>query len=602
MRDLVTAIADAVLYEGYLLYPYRASATKNRMRWQWGVLMPPSFTTGGEHPDSHADLLVVGGMNARLHVRLRFLQLQARVVEVDHRAVPSAVVAGREYTTWDEAVEREVDVELPLGSSGCFPFEIEGGEDVEPVSGAVRLVRRRSALSGSLTLHAAVVPPGLLRLRLDVRNTSVWTRPDADRDAAVHHALIAAHTLLSVSEGEFVSLLDPPEWAAEAVAHCRSERTWPVLMGRPGRSDTVLCAPIILYDHPQIAEQSPGDMFDGTEIDELLTLRTRTLTDEEKRQARATDARAAELLDRVEGLPAASLEALHGTMRREEPGPRGAGGPGDGAVAGEGSGPVADRVLVDGAEVGEGSGPVFGRGLVDGAVAGEGSGLVADRVFIDGVVAGKACGLVADHVFVDGVEVGEGCGPVADRVFIDGAVAGEGSCPVSDRGLVDGAVAGEGCGPVFDRGLVDGAVAGEGCGLVSDRGLVDGAVVGEGCGPIPDRVLIGGAEVGEGSGPIPDRVPINGAVAGEGSGPIPDHVLINGAEIGRGSKVRLRPSSGADAQDMFLAGRIAQVHALRSDVDGGVHLAVTLEDDEGADLLADFGLYRYFAPDEVEPL
>ncbi len=406
MRDLAKAIADAVLYEGYLLYPYRASATKNRLRWQWGVLMPPSFTDGGEHPDSHAEVLVVPGPNAVLRVRLRFLQLQARVVEDGHRPVPSAVVAGREYTTWDEAVEREVEVELPVGSAGCFPFEIDGGEDVEPVGGGVRLVRRRSALSGSLTVHADIVPPGLVRLRLDVRNTSAWMQPRADRNAAVHHALIAAHTLLSVSEGMFVSLIDPPEWAATAVAGCRNERTWPVLMGAPGRSDTVLCAPIILYDHPQIAEQSHGDLFDGTEIDELLTLRTMTLTDEEKRQVRATDAKAAELLDRVEGLPASSLEALHGTMRREEP----------------------------------------------------------------------------------------------------------------------------------------------------------------------------------------------------DAGPGTDHVLIGGAQVGQGSRVRLRPSRGADAQDMFLAGRIAEVRTVLSDVDGGVHLAVTLEDDLAADLLAECGLYRYFGPEEVEPL
>lgn len=407
MRHLAKVIADAVLYEGYLLYPYRASAIKNRLRWQWGVLMPPSFTTGGEHPDTHAELLVVPGPNAVLHLRLRFLQLQSRVVEVDHRAVPSAVVAGREYTTWDEAVEREVEVELPVGTPGRFPFQVDGGEDVEPVAGGVRVVRRRAALSGSLTVHADVVPPGLVRLRLDVRNTSAWAQPDADRNAAVHHALIAAHTLLSVSDGSFVSLLDPPEWAAEAAAGCRNERTWPVLMGGPGRTDTVLCAPIILYDHPQIAEQSHGDLFDGTEIDELLTLRTMTLTDEEKREVRATDVKVAELLDRVEALPASSLEALHGTMRREEPG---------------------------------------------------------------------------------------------------------------------------------------------------------------------------------------------------GDGPVAEHVLVGGTEVGAGSRVRLRPSRGADAQDMFLAGRVAVVRAVLSDVDGGWHLAVTLEDDEAADLLAECGLYRYFGPEEVEPL
>jgi hypothetical protein len=395
--DLAKAIADAVLYEGYLLYPYRASAQKNRLRWQWGVLMPPSFTLGGEHPDSQAELLLVPSPGAVLHLRLRFLQLQERVAEVadgdGFRAVPSVTVSGREHTSWDEAVEREVDVVLAvgelLGAGAEFPFSVDGGEDVEMVGAGARLVRRRRALSGSVTLRTSFVPPGLMRLTVQVRNTSGWERPHAERNAALRHALLSAHVLLSVTGGEFLSLVDPPDWAVAATAGCRNERTWPVLVGAPGQADTVLCAPIILYDHPEVAAQSHGDLFDGTEIDELLTLRTMTLTEEEKRQVRATDAKVADLLDRVEGLPAAELEALHGTMR---------------------------------------------------------------------------------------------------------------------------------------------------------------------------------------------------------------------TAIGKGARVRLRPSRNADAQDMFLHDRTAVVRDVLSDVDGRTHLAVTLEDDDAADLLAECGLYRYFTPDEVEPL
>ncbi|GGU50224.1 hypothetical protein [Lentzea flava] len=408
--ELARAIADAVLYEGYLLYPYRASATKNQLRWQWGVLMPPSFTLGGEHPNSTAELLLVPSPLSTLTVRLRFLQLQQRVAEVGGRAVRSVTAGGRECTTWDEAVDREVDVVLLvsdlIGMDTCVPFTVDGGEDVEEVADDVRLVRRRQELSGVVTVRADPVPPGLLRLHVGVRNASSWEDTGADRPAALRHALIAAHTLLSVSEGQFLSLVDPPEWAASATAGCRNERTWPVLMGEPGRADTVLCAPIILYDHPAVAEESHGDLFDGTEIDELLTLRTLTLTQEEKRQVRATDARAAELLDRVEALPGESIEALHGTMRR------------------------------------------------------------------------------------------------------------------------------------------------------TDR-----------------------------QGPDPTGT-----------------VVIAGVQVSKGSRVRLRPRRAADAQDMFLTGRTARVRAVMSDVDGVWHLAVTLEDDPAADLLAECGLYRYFGPEEVEPL
>ena len=352
--DQARAIADAVLYEGYLLYPYRASAAKNKVRWQWGVLMPPSFTGTGEHPDSQAELLVAPHSGATLHVRLRFLQLQSRVVEVPdgtgYRPVPSVPVAGGEHTTWDEAVECEVDAVLCvaglIGGDTRVPFDVDACRQVDTIPGGrgARLVRTRWALGGELRLRADPLPGpfGAVRLRVCVRNTSRWEQPGASRDDALTRALIATHTLLAVSAGGFLSLLTPPEWASVAAAECRNERTWPVLVGEPGRHDTVLCAPIILYDHPSVAEQSPGETFDGTEIDELLTLRTMTLTDEEKRQVRATDSRAAELLDRVDSLPLESLKRLHGTMRHL------------GSVTGDRP-PEPDSVLVDGVPVARGS-------------------------------------------------------------------------------------------------------------------------------------------------------------------------------------------------------------------------------------------------------
>lgn len=319
--DQARAVADAVLYEGYLLYPYRASAAKNRVRWQWGVLMPPAFAAGGtgEHAESRTELLVEPGDRARLQVRLRFLQLQERIVESGGEVVPAVTVAGTEYTTWAEAVERETEAVLRfadlLGGDNAVPFTVDGGEDVEPVSDTVRVIRRRHPLHGVLRLRADALlgPFGGLKLRLDVENTASYQ--DVTREEALRHALIAAHMLLSVTSGHFLSMFDPPEWASVAVRECVNERSWPVLVGDAGQRDTVLSSPIILYDYPAIAAESAGNLFDGTEIDEILTLRTMTLTDEEKREARATDDRAAELIDRVDNLPPELLERLHGTVR-----------------------------------------------------------------------------------------------------------------------------------------------------------------------------------------------------------------------------------------------------------------------------------------------
>jgi hypothetical protein len=88
-----------------------------------------------------------------------------------------------------------------------------------------------------------------------------------------------------------------------------------VLAGEPGQTDVVLASPIILYDYPEVAEQSAGELFDSTEIDEILTLRVMTLTDEEKAAARATDPRAAAIIDRCDEMSPTSMQALHGILR-----------------------------------------------------------------------------------------------------------------------------------------------------------------------------------------------------------------------------------------------------------------------------------------------
>jgi hypothetical protein len=110
-------------------------------------------------------------------------------------------------------------------------------------------------------------------------------------------------------------MTDPPEWASHEVAGCQNTGCWPVLAGPEGSRQVMLASPIILPEHAQIAAESPGELYDGTEIDEILTLRTLALSDEEKAAARATDPRAAALIDRVDAMDAPTMEQLHGTIR-----------------------------------------------------------------------------------------------------------------------------------------------------------------------------------------------------------------------------------------------------------------------------------------------
>jgi len=329
--DAVRRVADAVLYEGYILYPYRASAQKNRSRWQFGVLMPPGYAA--EDPSEttalRTECVFEHEGQPAVEVTVRFLQVQRRRTE---GAVPGAPEPGP--AVWDEAVEQEVTV--TAGSPALFGpgqvvrFSVPGGEQAETDSGA-RVVRRREPLTGSVSLHATPLPGPWQAARLTVRVVNESGDPlpsggaEADgegyagsslgRTAALPAALVAAHLIMTVSGGAFLSMTDPPEWASHEVGACVNTGCWPVLAGRDGDRQVMLAAPIILPDHPQVAKESPGELYDGTEIDEILTLRTLALTDEEKAAARATDQRAAALIDRIDAMDAPTMAQLHGTIR-----------------------------------------------------------------------------------------------------------------------------------------------------------------------------------------------------------------------------------------------------------------------------------------------
>jgi len=300
--DRARAVADAVLYEGYLLYPYRATSGKNQSRWQFGVLGPQGAADAGIGEDDtlSAQVLVRSHGVPWISGVVRFLQLQ-------HRDA-----TGTSWLTWDEAVEREIVIDrMPLASlPRTVDISVPTGTDTETVDGG-RLVRTRRALHGQLDISAER-DGDLVRVSFEVRNTAP---PAADKNEAIAVSLIGTHLLLRVTDGEFVSLLEPPDSAAAAVARCAHHRCFPVLAGPPDDRSLVLVSPIILYDHPEIAEQSKGALYDSTEIDEILTLRIMTMTDEEKAQARATDPLAAQIIDRCDAMSPEALLDLHGVLR-----------------------------------------------------------------------------------------------------------------------------------------------------------------------------------------------------------------------------------------------------------------------------------------------
>ena len=352
--SLVERIADAVLYEGYILYPYRPSAVKNQQRWNFGALCPESYSRaqrGTEAWTMQTECLALVDARSTLDVRVRFLHLSAReinVLSVDGAArveglddaevqtsvsdsdldlVASLEVNGRLFQTWQESVEREVFVpglsvselvERPHRRTFAFPQSREVETLRDEASGHVVgvIVRRRQAVEGAVEVSAEREGSGAFKVNVRILNlTPLEDAGRRSRDEALMRSFVSTHTILNLREGEFVSLLDPPDAYKESAAGCQNVGTWPVLVGEEGERDCMLSSPIILYDYPQIAPESAGDLFDGTEVDEILTLRIMTLTDEEKREMRGADDRARQILERTETLPAEQLMKMHGAMR-----------------------------------------------------------------------------------------------------------------------------------------------------------------------------------------------------------------------------------------------------------------------------------------------
>jgi hypothetical protein len=336
---LIDTIAKAVLYEGYMLYPYRPSSVKNRQRFNFGVLYPKPYTeaqSGSDNWTMQTECLVEGASPA-VEVKVRFLKLVARTIR--EIAQPATIATTRTPSDelfqqrieasapWQEAIECEVSVPVQnLDSLTVAPVEwnfvFPANQETESLRGQnhtlVKIVdRKQESVHGTLEIKATRAADDLFKLQVLVKNLTPLEEDlaETDRNSALMRSLVSAHSVLAVVDGQFVSLLEPPESLKNLASSCENIGAWPVLVGAEGERDTMLASPIILYDYPQIAPESPGDLFDGTEIDEILALRIMTMTDDEKREMRSTDDRARQILDRTESLPIEHLAKLHGTLR-----------------------------------------------------------------------------------------------------------------------------------------------------------------------------------------------------------------------------------------------------------------------------------------------
>ena len=338
----VERIVAATLYEGYVLYPYRPTSVKNQVRWTFGGVHPRAYSEasgGTEAWTARTECLLADDGAAEVDVSLRFLQLMTRTVgRVDEggdlvdgfEPVHELRVDGVTHRSWEEAVERRVDCgSHPVAALACgervVPVVIPAWKGTELIRNATgRIVgvieREHEAVKAHVAVGALSVGAGLVRVHVEVRNTSDLSEAAVrDRGSALRRSLVSTHAVLVASGGRWLSLADPPPHARDAAAACTNLGLWPVLIGEPGAADTVLASPIILDDHPQVAPESPGDLFDATEIDEILSLRILTLTDGEKDEMRAADPRTRAMLERTEALTHEDLMRMHGTIRELRP-------------------------------------------------------------------------------------------------------------------------------------------------------------------------------------------------------------------------------------------------------------------------------------------
>jgi hypothetical protein len=339
---LVDDIVKAVLYEGYMLYPYRPSAIKNQQRFNFGVVYPQAYSEAQGSTDAwtmQTECLVAGDDATQCAVRVRFLHMVARTIAraissnensltrgETFEVVEKLEVDGKVFQPWQEAVEEEIEVpEFNLSSLTAqtmqWPFRLSARLEREPIldgSGrtAGSIQREKTRVAGKIAITGERVALGLFKLTIHISNvTRIEGTALISRDHALARALVSAHTILEARNGEFVSLVDPPDAYRDFAATCHNLGTWPVLVGVEGERDTMLSSPIILYDYPQIAPESPGDLFDGAEIDEILSLRIMTMTDEEKQEMQQTDDRTRRILERTENMPEEQFMKLHGAMR-----------------------------------------------------------------------------------------------------------------------------------------------------------------------------------------------------------------------------------------------------------------------------------------------
>jgi hypothetical protein len=290
MNSAIEELVRSLLYEGYALYPY-TPGVKNATPTPFGIVYPPSYAESqpAAFPMLRLETVLQGGPDARISGTVLFLQATGERHEATERSLELAPVTLAELARG------------PVRDTYAFEMEDE------------------RELRGRIAMRADLLSPELARIRLCLHNeTEMRADPEeVSRGEALRHSLISTHPLLEVENGRFISPLERHGPEGEAALASEPVNTFPVLLG--DQDAAVLGAAIVLPDHPELAPESLGNLFDNTEIEEALLLHVHALSEDERREISSQDPAVREMIERAESTTGEDILGLHGRLTYTEP-------------------------------------------------------------------------------------------------------------------------------------------------------------------------------------------------------------------------------------------------------------------------------------------
>ena len=287
----IEKIADAILYEGYNLFPFRKSSLKNQKRFNFGIVSPKCWAenrTNNAFFQQTEVLIFSKDRDFNISMKIRFLQVEDKKYD------------------WQNVLPRSIEVNFNfaeiLDTQHKKSFKFSSENNFRKIHGEIKTFATR-------------IHKNLFKISLVLINKT--ESENSSENQILPSSFISAHSILQIGKGKFISLRETQKEFESPAGTCKNIGVFPVLAGEKNKQNSVLSSPIILYDFPEVSENSFADFFDGTEIDELMVLSILALSDAEQEEIRKTDEKAAKILDKLDKIDARDLLKLHASMTRK---------------------------------------------------------------------------------------------------------------------------------------------------------------------------------------------------------------------------------------------------------------------------------------------